>query len=70
MQAYICTLCGFLYDDESAQLSPENKRIPFEEIDALEWICPGCGVKADLFKQTTSTRTPDVPVENKGEDNE
>lgn len=59
MQAYICTVCGFLYDDESVEHTPEGKPIPFEELD-FDWVCPGCGVKGNLFKQTTSTRTQDV----------
>ena len=68
MQAYICTICGFLYDDESADLAPDGKRIVFEDLD-LEWVCPGCGVKGNLFKTADSVRPPDVPVE-KGEKNE
>jgi rubredoxin len=40
MQAYICTICGFLYDDESAERSPEGKLIIFQDLD-FEWVCPG-----------------------------
>jgi len=63
MQAYICTLCGFLYDEESAEKTPENKLIPFEELD-FDWICPTCGLKGTLFQTTYSTRTKDIPVDN------
>lgn len=64
MQAYICTVCGFLYDDESANIH-DGKPVPFTELDFDEWTCPGCGVKANLYKPTDSTRTPDVPDETK-----
>lgn len=59
MRAYICTICGFLYDDESGETTPEGKLIPFAELD-FDWICPGCGVKGNLFQETDSTRTHDV----------
>lgn len=62
MQAYICTVCGFLYDDESADTGPDGNLVPFEELD-LDWVCPGCGVKGNLFQKTNSTRTKDIPVE-------
>ena len=63
MQAYICTVCGFLYDDESADHTQEGKPIKFRDLD-FDWICPSCGVKGHLFKQTTSTRPPDIAVES------
>ena len=64
MQAYICTICGFLYDDESADLAPDGTRIAFEDLD-LEWVCPGCGVKGNLFKTADSVRPPDLTTESK-----
>ena len=63
MQAYICTICGFLYDDESADHAPDGTLIAFEDLD-LEWFCPGCGVKGNLFQETTSTRPHDIPSES------
>ena len=63
MRAHICTICGFLYDDESAEHNPEGGLIPFEELD-LDWVCPGCGAKGHLFEETNSTRTHDVVDEN------
>ncbi|MBU1007521.1 rubredoxin [Candidatus Dependentiae bacterium] len=62
MQAYICTICGFLYDDESADLAPDGTTVAFEDLD-LEWECPGCGSKGTLFKTTDSVRPPDIPAE-------
>lgn len=62
MRAYICTVCGFLYDDESAELTPEKKLVEFADLD-IDWMCPSCGVKGHLFKETTSTRTKDIEKE-------
>jgi rubredoxin len=66
VQAYICSVCGFLYDDESADLGPDNKRLSFAELDD-EWICPICGVKKELFKETESERPHDIEDENNKE---
>ena len=62
MQAYECTICSFLYDDESADKDREGKLIQFEKLDP-EWVCPVCGVKQSLFRLTESNRTPDIPIE-------
>ena len=64
MQAYVCTICGFLYDEESADVGSDGKLIPFEELD-FDWICPTCGNKADLFIPTESQRSPDIPTQEK-----
>ncbi len=61
MKAYICKVCGYLYDEESAEKNVENQPIPFEDLDP-EWTCPGCGVSEKLFEETYSNRPPDVPV--------
>ncbi|MCH7689110.1 MAG: rubredoxin [Planctomycetes bacterium] len=59
MQAYICTICGYLYDNESHENAPDGKPIPFSELDR-DWMCPNCGTKAGLFKPTYSIRTEDL----------
>lgn len=69
MDAYLCTVCGFLYDEESAEKTPEGQLIPLKELD-FEWGCPVCGGKGDTFEKTTSTRTKDVPVEETKETKE
>lgn len=61
MQAYMCTVCGYLYDEESADKNIEGTLIPFKELDT-EWVCPICGAKQDLFDPVTSDRTPDIPT--------
>jgi Rubredoxin len=63
MRAYLCPVCGFLYDEESADISTEGNVIPFEELD-FDWICPSCGSKSELFQPTISNRPHDVPVDN------
>lgn len=65
MQAYICTVCGYVYDIQSADHNVEDKLIPFDNLDQ-DWQCPVCGVRSELFKPVESERMPDVPVdENK-----
>ncbi len=66
MNAYMCTVCGFLYDDESSEKSRESFPIPFEELDE-SWVCPVCGVRPDYFTLTESDRTPDLAAEGEEE---
>ena len=58
MNAYICTVCGFLYDDESANIGPDGKVLAFEKLNT-DWTCPICGTEPDLFRKTESERTHD-----------
>jgi len=64
MNAYVCSVCGYLYDEETAEKNIENTAIPFEELDDT-WTCPVCGVEQSLFKRFDSNRMPDVPTDNK-----
>lgn len=50
MTNYVCSVCSFVYDEESAQRTPEQEIIPFRELDS-EWTCPNCGVTPDLFRE-------------------
>ena len=59
MNAYICSVCGFLYDDESADKDIEGNLIAFEELPD-GWSCPNCGVSPDLFSEVESDRTSDL----------
>jgi rubredoxin len=61
MTAYLCTACGYLYDDETAEKNKEDRPIPFEELDET-WQCPNCGVRANEFEPVDSDRTPDAPA--------
>jgi rubredoxin len=60
MKAYVCNVCGYLYDDESAEKSKEGILTPFEALPE-DWVCPVCGVKQDLFTPSDSDRTADLP---------
>lgn len=52
MEKYICTVCGYIYDE--ALGDPDNGVAPgtkFEDIPD-NWVCPLCGVpKSDFEKQ-------------------
>jgi rubredoxin len=61
MQAFVCHVCGYLYDDETADKNVEGVGIPFPELDP-EWTCPVCGVGADMFLPFDSNRPPDLPT--------
>jgi len=61
--AYICPVCGLLYDEESADKSVEDTPIPFEDLD-IDWACPVCDTPAEDFKPTKSDRVADVIDEN------
>jgi rubredoxin len=62
MQAFMCTVCGYLYDDETAEKNLEGVTIEFRNLDP-EWTCPVCGVQQDLFEPFDSSRIIDKPVE-------
>lgn len=62
MKAYVCSVCGFLYDQQTAEKNLEGNIISFEELNS-DWVCPNCGVKPDLFILTESKRIKDIPVE-------
>jgi rubredoxin len=40
---YVCTLCGYIYDDE-------KEKVKFEDLPD-DWVCPLCGVSKDQFKK-------------------
>ena len=66
MKAYICTVCGFLYDKQSADKDPEGNIIQFEEV-GFDWVCPICGGMQETFKIVESNRMPNIPDPNEGE---
>ena len=48
--AYVCTVCGYLYDQESAEQNVQGSAIPLESLDE-GWTCPVCGVGTALFER-------------------
>ena len=68
MARYICTVCGYIYDE--AKGIPEAGIAPGTQWDDLpeDWVCPLCGaVKADFAKQsdqTTASKEKSAPKMN------
>ena len=42
MAKYVCTVCGYEYDEEV-------EGTPFEDLPD-DWTCPTCGVGKDMFE--------------------
>lgn len=51
MDKYVCTVCGYVYDQEKGDpdggIEPGTK---FEDIPD-DWVCPVCGVSKDMFEK-------------------
>jgi rubredoxin len=52
MAKYLCTVCGYVYDE--AKGDPDNNITAGTKWDALpdDWVCPVCGAGKDQFEQT------------------
>lgn len=48
--AYVCSVCGYLYDEESAEQDLHDKPISLEKLEE-SWTCPLCGVGTALFER-------------------
>ncbi len=48
MEVYKCTVCGFLYNKESADRTLEGDIVEFNALDA-DWGCPNCSISAQMF---------------------
>lgn len=51
MNTYICSLCGYVYDE--AKGIPEEGIAPGTRFDSLpdDWVCPLCGAPKALFEK-------------------
>lgn len=52
MDKYVCTVCGYIYDEETGD--PDNGVAPGTKFDDIpeDWVCPLCGVpKSDFEKE-------------------
>ena len=58
MKIYVCTVCGFSYDEETAEQDLTGEPIPFDQLEN-DWSCPNCGVSADLFNHMPDENNPD-----------
>lgn len=71
MQKYVCSICGFVYDEAAGY--PESGIAPgtkWEDIPG-DWVCPLCGATKEEFKQqnkVSSDVTAVQPMEKDGTD--
>ena len=51
MKKYVCTVCGYIYDEELGD--PENGISPETQWENLpeDYECPLCGVGKDMFEE-------------------
>ncbi len=51
MSSYVCTICGFVYEEEKgypeAGIAPGTK---WEDVPD-DFVCPECGVGKDMFEK-------------------
>ena len=51
MKKYVCTVCGYIYDEATGD--PDNGVEPgtkWEDVPE-DWVCPVCGVGKDQFEE-------------------
>lgn len=50
MKKYVCTLCGYVYDEAAGD--PDNGVAPGTKFEDLpdDWVCPICGAEKDQFE--------------------
>ena len=50
MKKYVCTICGFVYDEEKGL--PDEGIAPGTKWEDLpdDFVCPECGVGKDMFE--------------------
>ena len=51
MEKYVCTVCGYVYDEELGD--EENGIAPGTKFEDLpdDYVCPLCGVSKDQFEK-------------------
>ncbi|HWQ57958.1 MAG TPA: rubredoxin [Clostridia bacterium] len=51
MSKYVCTICGYIYDE--AEGIPEDNIAPGTKWEDLpeDWVCPVCGAEKSAFVQ-------------------
>ena len=59
MKKYVCTVCGYVYDEDAG--IPESGIAPGTKWEDLpdDWACPLCGAtKGEFNEQTTAAKPP------------
>ena len=51
MKKYVCTVCGYIYDEAAGD--PDNGVEPGTKWEGVpeDWVCPVCGVGKDQFEE-------------------
>lgn len=51
MEKYVCTICGYVYDEEAG--APDDGVAAGTKWDAVpdEWVCPMCGADKSAFEK-------------------
>ena len=51
MKKYVCTICGWVYDEEKGD--PDNGIEPGTKFEDLpdDFVCPECGVDKEQFEE-------------------
>lgn len=70
MKKYVCTVCGFIYDE--AKGIPEAGIVPGTKWETLpeDWVCPLCGATKSEFKEqgdVASVKKTVEVIESKGD---
>ncbi|TQS78938.1 MAG: rubredoxin [Methanomethylophilus alvi] len=62
MAKYVCTLCGYVYDEDKG--IPESGIAPGTRFEDLpdDWTCPMCGSPKSMFKKIEEVPAPSEPV--------
>ena len=62
MAKYVCTLCGYVYDEDKG--IPESGIAPGTRFEDLpdDWTCPMCGSPKSMFKKIEEAPAPSEPV--------
>ena len=62
MKKYVCTLCGYVYDE--AEGSPESGIAPGTRWEDLpeDWVCPLCGASKGEFRPAAGAPKPAAPL--------
>ncbi|MEG0898209.1 MAG: rubredoxin [Oscillospiraceae bacterium] len=60
MKKFVCTICGYIYDEAAG--IPEKGIAPGTKWEDLpnDWVCPLCGAPKALFKEQQSTENKPV----------
>ncbi|NLK38734.1 MAG: rubredoxin [Clostridiales bacterium] len=55
MNKYVCTVCGFIYDEEEGDLDSDIEPGTLWEEVPDEYVCPMCGVGKEFFELDEET---------------